>query len=129
MGSVVDLAVVRSNRIIRRALMQTQDALRGNLAAEHNPSDADTIVRIRLIVLKQEVESALHSSDEPLCIAYLDTVRALIFRPMKPRTLMAVLGSVLDQPILNRVLGRRQNRSYQPLGSHFEADTWPPETA
>jgi hypothetical protein len=136
MGNVVDLAAARSRRVIRRALIQAQDALWANLSPTHNLSDAKTIERIRRIVLSDEVQRALHCNDEPVCVAYLDTIRAIIFQPARPPVLREALWSVLDQPILNKVLGKRHNSrmtiSYEPRWlDEREWSEWslPPESA
>jgi hypothetical protein len=133
MGSVVDFGVVRSTRIVRRALMQIQDALWANLLPTHNPSDAETIEQIRRIVLSEEVQRALRCGDEPVCIAYVDTIRATVFSRAKPCTLIDALWSVLDQPILNKVLGRHQKRrmtiSHEPRWHDDQEGSWPPNLA
>jgi hypothetical protein len=133
MGSVVDFGVVRSTRIVRRALTQIQDALWANLPPTHSPSDAETIEQIRRIVLSEEVQRALRCSDEPVSIAYVDTIRAIVFSRARPRTLIDALWSVLDHPILNKVLGRRQNSrmtiSYDPRLHDDQEGSWPPNLA
>src|SRR5919197_4262579 len=106
MGVVVDFETVRSSRIIRRALLQVREALCANLPPRYRP-DTETIDRVCRIVLSHDVQRALRCTDEPVCVAYLDTIRAIVFRPARPRTLIEALWCVLEQPLLNKVLGRR----------------------
>jgi hypothetical protein len=132
MGTVVDFGVVRSTRIVRRALTQVQDALWA-IPRTHNYSDAETIEQIRRIVLSEEVQRALRCGDEPVCIAYVDTIRAIVFSRARPRTLIEELWWVLDQPILNKVLGRRQTSrrtiAYEQPWHDDQEGSWPPNLA
>jgi hypothetical protein len=133
MGSVVDFGVARSTRIVRRALTQMQDALWANIPPTHNRSYAETIERIRRIVLSEEVHRALRCADEPVSVAYVDTIRAIVFSRAKPRTLVEELWAVLEQPMLNKVLGRRQKGpmtiSYEPRWHDEQEGSWPPNSA
>jgi len=105
MGSVIDFRAARSARIVRRALKQVQGAASEDFFSACIEADADRIERVRRIVLDEEVQRALRFDNEPVCVAYLDTIRAIVFRRTDPRTLLSGLRSVLDQPVLNKVLG------------------------
>jgi hypothetical protein len=125
MGSVVDFNAVRSAKIIRRALVQVQDAAWANFSSTDIQSDAERIERIRRIVLHEEVQCALRCDNEPVCVAYVDTIRAIVFRHGNPRIIINALRSVLAQPVLKKVLGKTQD-SRMPI---LHRPHCPPETA
>jgi hypothetical protein len=104
--------------------MQVQDTALANFCSTSTLSHAESIERIRRIVLSEEVQRAVRCDNEPVCIAYLDTIHTIIMRCEDPRKLVNTLRYLLDHSLLNKILGTRQSRL-----TTWYPPRWPPETA
>lgn len=101
---------MQCDRVIRQALRDAQDILWVNLPPNHNLSDDSAVAGLRAVIAVPAVQEAIHQgNDTALCFMLRAVNRILSYESENPRKTIDRLWGILDDPELNRMLGRRQN--------------------
>jgi len=101
---------MKYDRVIEQALREAQDLLWANLPPTHELPDDQAVKGIRALVCLPSVEHALERGNDTVCAFALRAVhRVLSEQAASPRVTVCRLWDILDEPHLNRALGRKQN--------------------
>jgi hypothetical protein len=103
---IADVLPMQYDLIIKRTLREAQGMLRANLPPARNLPDAQAVKSLRALVRTPQVHQALkRGNDTALCFA-LRAVNRILSDEGQPNTTINRLSGVLDEPELNRALGR-----------------------
>jgi len=99
------------NRVIEQAVRTAQDMLRASIPPNQRISDDDVVARLRDLMCCAEVREALERGNDIACAFALRAVDRAISDIAQPtQETINKLWDILDEPDLNRALGRKQSK-------------------
>jgi hypothetical protein len=101
---------MQCDRVVRQALRDAQDILWANLPPNHNLSDDSAVAGLRAVIGVPAVQDAVALGDDTALCFVLRAVNYLLSDESETsRRTIDRLWGVLDDPELDRMLGRKPN--------------------